>query len=82
VSVLQVTEYRKIGRLVFTLGTVAAAAAVAALSTRDSSITEGAMVVAIPAVGAAGAAGLGVGGYYIGKAVDKRVTEIRIVPGD
>jgi hypothetical protein len=82
VSFLQVTEYRKAGRLLFTLGTLAAAGAFVAIGARDSGLTEGPLVVIVPAVGAAGTAGLGVGGYYFGKAVDKRVTGIRIVPGD
>ena len=82
VSVLRVTDYRKIGRLVCTLGAVATAGAFLAVGARDSSITEGPMVVVIPVVGAIGTAGLGVGGYYFGKAVDKRVTDIRIAPGE
>lgn len=82
VSVLRVTEYRKMGRLLFTVGALATAGALAAHGARDSSLTEGPLVVIVPVVGAAGTAGLGVGGYYFGKAVDKRVTDIRIVPGD
>ena len=82
VSYLRVTEYRKTGRLVFTLGAMAAAGGVVALATRDSGLTEGPLVVIVPAVGAAGTAGLGVAGYFIGKAVDKRITDIRIAPGD
>lgn len=82
VSVLRVTEYRKTGRLLFTLGTLAAAGALVALGARDSGLTEGPLVVIVPAVGAAGTVGLGLGGYYFGKAVDKRVTDIRIAPGD
>lgn len=82
VKFLRVTEYRKIGRLLITLGTVATAGAFVALGARDSGLTEGPMVVAVPLAGAAGTAGLGVGAYYFGKAVDKRVTDIRIAPGD
>jgi hypothetical protein len=82
VSVLRVTGYRKIGRLLCTVGVLAAAGALVAHGGRDPSLTEGPLVVIVPAVGAAGAAGLGVGAYYIGKAADKRVTDIRIVPGD
>jgi hypothetical protein len=80
VSVLQLTEYRKIGRLAFTLGSLAAAGALLSLGARDSSL-EGPLVIILPVAGAAGTAGIGVGAYYFGKAVDKRVTEIRIVPG-
>lgn len=82
VSVLRVTEYRKIGRLAFTAGALATAGAFLSLGARDSSITEGPMVVVIPVLGAVGTAGLGVGGYYFGKAVDKRVTVVRVAPGD
>lgn len=81
-SGLRVTEYRKAGRLLFTLGALATAGGFVALGTRDSSLTEGPLVAIVPAVSAAGTAGLGVAGYYIGKALDKRVTDIRIVPGD
>ena len=82
ISVLRVTEYRKLGRLLFTAGAVATAGAFVALGARDSGLTEGPLVVIVPAVGAVGTAGLGVGGYYFGKAVDKRVIDIRIAPGD
>jgi len=79
---LRVTEYRKIGRLVFTTGALAAAGTFLALGARDSGLTEGPLVIVLPAVGAGGTAGIGVGAYYFGKAVDKRVTDIRIAPGD
>ena len=82
VSVLRVTEYRKMGRLLFTLGALATAGAFVAHGASDSGLTEGPLVVIVPAVGAAGTAGIGVGAYYFGKAVDKRVTDIRIAPGD
>jgi hypothetical protein len=77
-----VTEYRKIGRLLFTLGALATAGAFVALGARDSGLTEGPLVAIVPILGAAGTAGIGVGAYYFGKAVDKRVTDIRIAPGD
>jgi hypothetical protein len=64
------------------LGAVATAGALVARGARDSGLTEGPLVVVVPVVGAAGTAGIGVGGYYFGKAVDKRVTDIRIPPGD
>ena len=82
VSVVRVTEYRKSGRLLFTLGAIAAAGACAARGALDSGLSEGPMVVVLPVVAAAGTAGAGVGGYYFGKAVDKRVTVIRVAPGD
>jgi len=82
VSFLRLTEYRKTGRLIFTAGALAAAGSFLALGARDSGLSEGPLVVILPAVGAAGTAGIGVGAYYFGKAVDKRVTDIRIVPGD
>jgi hypothetical protein len=82
VSVLRVTEYRIIGRLVFTLGTVAAAGLLVAKGAGDSANSEGPFAILVPAVGAAGTLGLGAAGYHFGKAVDKRVTDIRIAPGD
>jgi hypothetical protein len=39
-------------------------------------------VVIVPASAAAGAVGAGIGGYYIGKRLDRKVTEIRVLPGD
>jgi hypothetical protein len=77
-----VTEHRVIGRLVFGLGALATAGALAAHGVRNSEVTEGSLAVVLPVVGAAGAVGAGVGGYYFGKAVDKRVTLIRVAPGD
>jgi hypothetical protein len=82
VSVLRVTEYRKLGRLVFTLGTLAAGGLLVAKGAGDSANSEGPFAIIVPAVGAAGTVGLGAGGYNFGKAVDKRVIDIRIVPGD
>jgi hypothetical protein len=43
---------------------------------------EGPAIMLVPAVTAAGMAGVAVGGYYAGKRLDKRVTEIRIVEED
>ena len=82
VSVLRVTEYRKIGRLLFTAGALATASVITARAAQDANLSEGPLVAIIPTVGAAGVAGIGVGGYYFGKALDKRVTDIRIAPGD
>jgi hypothetical protein len=79
---LQLTEYRKIGRLVCTAGAVAATGAFLALGARDTGISEGPLVIVLPAVAAAGTVGIGIGGYYFGKAVDKRVTDIRVAPGN
>jgi hypothetical protein len=65
----------KIGRVLCTAGALAAAGVIAARGA-ESGITEGPLVIIIPSVAAAGMAGVGVG------AVDKRVTDIRVVPGD
>lgn len=80
-SVLQVTEYRKTGRLLCTLGAVATAGALV-LASRGSTAYEGPLVAIIPAVEGVGTVGIGVGAYFVGKAVDKRVTVIRVAPGD
>ena len=74
---LRYTEYRRIGRLI---GTLALPAAVAAglLVGGSSLCDEETCVIVIPALAVGGGAGSIVGGYYIGKRVDKRVTEIRI----
>jgi hypothetical protein len=80
VSTLRVTEYRKIGRLLVTIGAIAAAAGIAAASYPD--LYEGPLIIIVPAVTAGGIAGAAVGGYYAGKRLDKRVTEIRIVGED
>jgi hypothetical protein len=77
-SVLRVTEYRKLGRVLGTLGAVGLAGGIVAASSID--LYEGPLVVIVPAVIAGGIAGAAVGGYYTGKAIDKRVAEIRIVP--
>jgi hypothetical protein len=77
VSVLRYTEYRGIGRLI---GTLALPAAVAAgiLAGGAGVCYEGPCVILFPALAIGGAGGSAIGGYYIGKRVDKRVTEIRI----
>jgi len=80
VSMLQVTEYRKLARLLVTAGAVAAVAGIVAASYPEP--FEGAMYVVVPAVAAGGIAGAAVAGYYAGKRLDKRVTEIRIVGED
>jgi hypothetical protein len=78
VSVLRVTEYRQLGRLLGTLGAAALAGGIVAAQSVD--VYEGALVVIVPVVEAGGIIGSGVGGYYVGKALDKRVTEIIVVP--
>ncbi len=78
VSVLRSTEYRRIGRLI---GTLALPAAVAAgmLAAGTTDCYEGPCIVLFPVLGVTTAAGGAVGGYYIGKRFDKKVTEIRVV---
>jgi hypothetical protein len=80
VSMLQVTEYRKLARLLVTAGALAAAAGIVAANHPD--LYEGPAIVIVPAVTAAGMVGVAVGGYYAGKRLDKRVIEIRIVEED
>ena len=80
VSMLQVTEYRKLARLLVTAGAVAAAAGIVAANHPD--LYEGPTVVIVPAVTAAGIVGVGVGAYFAGKRLDKRVVEIHIVAED
>jgi hypothetical protein len=77
VTFLRVTEYRWIGRLLCTVGAIGATAGIVAAQHID--VYEGAALVVVPVVVAGGSAGVGVAGYYIGKKLDKRVTEIRIV---
>ncbi len=78
-SLVRVTEYRKLGRL---LGTTAAIGVTGGIvAALYPALYEGALVVAVPAGIAAGITGAAIGGYYAGKAFDKRVTEIRITNG-
>ncbi len=78
VSFVRVTEYRKMGRLLVTTGAIAAAAGIAGAKSPD--IYGGPGIIIVPLVVAGGIAGSAIGGYYAGKALDKRVTEIRVVP--
>ena len=78
ISILRVTEHRKLGRLLGTLGAIAIAGGIAAASYPD--LYEGPVLYIVPSVVAGGIAGAAVGGYYVGKAFDKRVTKISIVP--
>ena len=80
ISVLQVTEYGKLGRLLVTAGAVAAVAGLVAATNPD--VSEGPGIVAVPVMAAAGIIGAAVGGYHVGKKLDKRVVEIHIVAED
>jgi len=79
VTFLEVTEYRHLARIIVPVAAVATVAAVTV--SMESGISEGAGLIAVPVAGAAGGVGAAVGGYYAGKAIDKRVTQIRVVPG-
>lgn len=76
-TMLQVTEYRNLGRWLGTLGALGLASGIVAAQQID--LYEGPMVVVVPVVIGVGVAGAGVGGYYVGKRIDKRVTQIVIV---
>jgi hypothetical protein len=76
VSVLRVTEYRKLGRILLATGALAATAGIVAAKYPD--VYEGPALIAVPAVVAGGMVGVAAGSYYAGKRIDKRVTEIRI----
>ena len=80
VSVVRVTERRVFGRLLCTIGAIGAAAAIAGAQQID--IYEGVGVIAVPAAVTAGVAGAGIGGYYVGKRLDKRVVDIRVAKQD
>ncbi len=73
-SVLRVTEYRKIGRLLGTLGAVATAGGIVA--TKQIDLYEGPLTVVVPVTIGVGMVGSAIGGYYTGKAFDKKVVEI------
>jgi hypothetical protein len=45
-------------------------------------VSEGPGIVAVPVIAAAGIIGAAVGGYHVGKKLDKRVVEIHIVAED
>jgi hypothetical protein len=79
VTFLRVTEFRHLARIIVPVAAVAVVAAVTASAGSD--ISEGAGVIAIPVAGAAGGVGAAFGGYYAGKAIDRRVTAIRVIPG-
>ena len=77
VSLLRVTQYRKLGRILVTSGALAIAGGIVAANYPD--LYEGAVVAIVPAVTAVGLVGVGLGGYYAGKRLDKSVTEIRVL---
>jgi hypothetical protein len=77
ISVLRVTEYGKKGRILGTLGVAALAGGIVAA--QHIEVYEGPALIIIPAVIALGIGGSAIGGYYAGKAYDKKVTEISIV---
>jgi hypothetical protein len=77
VSVLRVTKHRVLARPLCALGAAGATAAIVLGGMSD--VYEGALVIVRPAAAAGGAIGMGVAGYYIGKRLDRTVTEIRIV---
>jgi len=58
-----------------------AAAAIAGgiIAAQQIDVYEGPMVIIVPVAIAGGIGGSAIGGYYAGKAYDKRVTEISIV---
>jgi hypothetical protein len=78
VSLVSVTEHGWIGRVLCSLGAGALTAAL--ILNAGSNVYEGALVVVVPASAAAGGVGAAVGGYYIGKRIDRRTTEIRVIP--
>ena len=78
VTALRITEYRKVGRLIGTFGAMGAAAGIVAAQSID--LYEGPAVILVPVMIAVGVIGAGIAGYFVGKSIDKRVTEIVIVP--
>ena len=80
VSVLHLTEYRKAGRILCTVGSVALAAAIIASQKID--LYEGPLVVIVPTMATVGTIGVGVGGYFAGKRIDRREVLIRVAPQD
>ena len=78
VSLLRVTKSQVKWRIVCALGAAAAAGIVVAV--QDIDVYEGPAIAIVPAVEAAGIAGSGVAGYFIGKRLDRKVIEIRVVP--
>jgi hypothetical protein len=80
VSVLKLTEYRKLGRLLCTVGSVAVVAAV--IASQEIDVYEGPAVILVPTMATVGTIGVGVGGYFAGKRIDRREVLIRVLPQD
>jgi len=78
VSVLRLTEYRKAGRILCTVGSVALAATI--IASQEIDLYEGPLVVIVPTVATVGTIGVGVGGYFAGKRIDRREVLIRVAP--
>ena len=79
VSVLRVTEHRILARPLLALGAAGAiAASIASMGDTD----EGVTVILRPAGAAAGGALGALAGYYAGKALDRKVTEILVIRED
>ena len=76
VSVIRITQHRGLARLLVPAGV--AAVSVALVATRDIDVYEGALVVVVPVVAVGGITGGTIGGYYVGKRIDRKVTYIRV----
>jgi len=77
-TMVRVTEYGWVARLLVTVG--AMGLATGAIMAQQIDLYEGPAIIVVPVMCAAGVVGAGVGGYYVGKRIDKRVTEIAIAP--
>ena len=78
ITALRVTEHKGYGRVGLALGAAAAAGGIVAAQQIDA--YEGPAVVLVPVLIAVGTIGAGIAGYFVGKKIDERVTEITIVP--
>jgi hypothetical protein len=78
ISLVRIVEHRGKGRLLATLGFAAAAAAVAIAVAPP--VDGGYGIIFVPMAQAGGVIGAAIGGYYTGKAIDRRVTQIRVLP--
>jgi hypothetical protein len=77
ISALRITERRGYGRVIGAVGAVGAAGGIVAASSPN--VHEGVGIVLVPLVAGLGALGAGVAGYFIGRKIDTRVTEIVII---
>lgn len=77
VSVLRVVRYGKAFRILCTTGFMAAAAI--AITSQQIDLYEGPAVIAVPAAATVGTIGVGVAGYYVGKRIDRRITDIVVI---